>query len=94
MFITHLHTDHVVEYWSFFLSGGYTAAKGRAPVTVSGPGPAGGLPPSRVGGADPETIQVADPTSGLAAATVALQRAFAYTNNIFMRDMAPTTSRA
>jgi hypothetical protein len=21
MFITHLHTDHVVDYWSFFLSG-------------------------------------------------------------------------
>jgi ribonuclease BN (tRNA processing enzyme) len=87
MFITHLHTDHVVDYWSFFLSGGYTAAKGKAPVTVYGPGPAGGLPPSRVGGADPETIAVADPTPGLAAATVALRRAFAYTNTIFMRDM-------
>ena len=87
MFITHLHTDHMVDYWSFFLSGGYTASKGKAPVTVYGPGPAGGLPPSRVGNADPATIDATDPTPGLAAATTALQQAFAYTNNIFIRDM-------
>lgn len=87
MFITHLHTDHMVDYWSFFLSGGYTAAKGKAPVTVFGPGPAGGLPPSRVGDGAPATIDPADPTPGLAATTAALQRAFAYTNNIFIRDM-------
>lgn len=87
MFITHLHTDHMVDYWSFFLSGGYTAAKGKAPVSVFGPGSAGGLPPSRVGGTDPATIDPAAPTPGLAATTRALQQAFAYTNNIFIRDM-------
>jgi ribonuclease BN (tRNA processing enzyme) len=87
MFITHLHTDHMVDYWSFFLSGGYTAAKGKAPVTVYGPGSAGGLPPSRVGDADPALIDATDPTPGLAATTAALQQAFAYTNNIFIRDM-------
>src|SRR5882757_4499789 len=27
MFITHLHTDHMVDYFSFFISGGYTASK-------------------------------------------------------------------
>ena len=87
MFITHLHTDHVVDYFSFFLSGGYTAAKGKAPVTVYGPGPAGGLPPSRVGTSVPATIDPQNPTPGLAATTAALQQAFAYTNNIFIRDM-------
>lgn len=87
MFITHLHTDHIVDYFSFFLSGGYTAAKGKAPVTVYGPGPAGGLPPSRVGSPDPATIDPRDPAPGLAATTQALQQAFAYTNNIFIRDM-------
>ena len=56
MFITHLHTDHIVDYYSFFLSGGYTAAKGKAAVTVYGPGPAGGLPPSEVGQANPATV--------------------------------------
>ena len=87
MFITHLHTDHMVDYFSFFLSGGYTASKGKAPVTVYGPGPAGGLPPSRVGNSDPATIDAGDSTPGLAATTNALQQAFAYTNNIFIRDM-------
>jgi ribonuclease BN (tRNA processing enzyme) len=87
MFITHLHTDHIVDYFSFFLSGGYTASKGKAPVAVYGPGPAGGLPPSQVGNPDPATIEPQNPTPGLAATTAALQQAFAYTNNIFIRDM-------
>jgi ribonuclease BN (tRNA processing enzyme) len=87
LFITHLHTDHIVDYFSFFLSGGYTASKGKAPVTVYGPGPAGGLPPSRVGAANPATIDAGNATPGLAATTAALQQAFAYTNNIFIRDM-------
>ncbi|MBJ7336400.1 MAG: MBL fold metallo-hydrolase [Mycolicibacterium sp.] len=87
MFITHLHTDHIVDYFSFFLSGGYTASKGKAPVTVYGPGPAGGLPPDRVGNPNPPTIDPENASPGLAATTAALQQAFAYTNNIFIRDM-------
>ena len=69
MFITHLHTDHIVDYGSFLFSGGYTASKGKAPVTVYGPGPAGGLPASQVGNANPATIDPANPTPGLAATT-------------------------
>jgi ribonuclease BN (tRNA processing enzyme) len=87
LFITHLHTDHIVDYYSFFLSGGYTASPGKAPVTVYGPGPAGGLPPSRVGNPDPGTVDPGNPTPGLAATSDALLRAFAYTSNIFIRDM-------
>lgn len=87
LFITHLHTDHIVDYFSFFLSGGYTASKGKAAVTVYGPGPAGGLPASQVGSPNPATIDPQNPTPGLATTTVALQQAFAYTNNIFIRDM-------
>ena len=87
IFITHLHTDHTVDYGSFLFSGGYTASKGKKPVTVYGPGPAGGLPPSQVGNADPATIDPAQPTPGLAEMTKSLQQAFAYTNNIFIRDM-------
>lgn len=87
MFITHLHTDHIVDYYSFFLSGGYTASKGKAPVTIYGPGPAGGLPPSQVGNADPATIDPGNPAPGLAATSDALLKAFAYTSNIFIRDM-------
>jgi ribonuclease BN (tRNA processing enzyme) len=87
MFITHLHTDHIVDYYSFFLSGGYTASKGKAPVTVYGPGPAGGLPPSRVDDLDPATIDPGLPAPGLTATSDALLKAFAYTSNLFIRDM-------
>jgi ribonuclease BN (tRNA processing enzyme) len=87
IFITHLHTDHTVDYGSFLFSGGYTASKNKAPVTVYGPGPAGGLPPSQIGNADPATIEPANPTPGLAEMTASLQQAYAYTNNIFIRDM-------
>jgi len=87
LFITHLHTDHIVDYYSFFLSGGYTASAGKAPVTVYGPGAAGGLPPSEVGNPNPPTVAPANPTPGIAAMTDALHRAFAYTSNIFIRDM-------
>jgi len=87
MFITHLHTDHIVDYFSFFLSGGANAPLGREPVRVYGPGPARGLPPSEVGNPDPPTVNLADPTPGLAATTKALTQAFAYTSNIFIRDL-------
>lgn len=65
MFITHLHTDHIVDYYNFFLSGGFLAPPGRAPVLVYGPGPAGGLPPSEVGNPNPATVNPANPTPGL-----------------------------
>jgi ribonuclease BN (tRNA processing enzyme) len=87
IFLTHLHTDHTIDYPSFLFSGAYTALKNKAPVTVYGPGPARGLPPSRVGNADPATIDPAHPTPGLADMTKALEQAYAYTNNIFIRDM-------
>ena len=87
MFITHLHADHIVDYYSFFLSGGYTASAGKGAVSVYGPGPAGGLPPSEVGNPNPPTVEPANPTPGIAAMTDALHRAFAYTSNIFIRDM-------
>lgn len=86
MFITHLHTDHLVDYYSFFISGGASAPAGRPPVQIYGPGPAGGLPPSEVGNPNPPTVDRANPTPGLAATTAALQQAFAYTSNIFVRD--------
>jgi ribonuclease BN (tRNA processing enzyme) len=75
------------DYFSFFLSGGYTASKGKAQVTVYGPGRAGGLPASQVGNPDPATVDSTNPTPGLTATTEALLQAFAYTSNIFIRDM-------
>jgi ribonuclease BN (tRNA processing enzyme) len=86
MFITHLHTDHIVDYFSFFISGGSSSPFDRPPVQVYGPGPAGGLPPSEMGDPNPPTVDPANPTPGLAATTAALKQAFAYTSNIFIRD--------
>jgi ribonuclease BN (tRNA processing enzyme) len=86
MFITHLHADHIVDYYSFFLSGGNQAKPGQAPVLVYGPGSAGGLPASEVGNANPPTINPANPTPGLAAMTASLNQAFAYTGNVLIRD--------
>jgi ribonuclease BN (tRNA processing enzyme) len=86
MFITHLHADHIVDYYSFFLSGGNQSKAGQAPVLVYGPGPAGGLPASEVGNPNPATINPANPTPGLAAMTASLNQAFAYTGNVLMRD--------
>jgi ribonuclease BN (tRNA processing enzyme) len=86
MFITHLHADHVFDYYNFFLSGGNQAAPGQAPVLVYGPGPAGGLPESEVGDPNPPTINPANPTPGLAAMTESLNAAYAYTGNVLIRD--------
>jgi len=86
MFITHLHADHIVDYYNFFISGGFSTRLDREPIAVYGPGPAGGLPPSELGDPDPATVAIADPTPGLAAATDLLHRAFAYSSNIFVRD--------
>lgn len=85
-FITHLHADHIVDYYSFFLSGGASMKPGATAVEVFGPGPAGGLPPSEVGNPNPPVVEPGNPTPGLAAATDALMAAFAYTSNIFIRD--------
>jgi ribonuclease BN (tRNA processing enzyme) len=86
MFITHLHADHIVDYYSFFLSGGNQSKAGQAPVMVYGPGPAGGLTGSQVGNPNPPTINPANPTPGLAAMTASLNEAFAYTGNVLIRD--------
>jgi ribonuclease BN (tRNA processing enzyme) len=89
IFITHLHADHVADYYNFFMLGGGTdprladGVSGQIPVY--GPGPAGGLPPA-FGGAAVPTAELANPTPGLADLTRKCNEAFAYSNNVFMRD--------
>ena len=89
IFITHLHADHVADYYNYFMLGGSTdpnltdGVSGQIPVY--GPGPAGGLPPAFGGRAVP-TAEPANPTPGLAELTQKCNEAFAYSNNIFMRD--------
>ncbi len=89
VFLTHLHADHVADYYNLFLLGG------NAPQTVQdslpnttpvyGPGSAGGLPPTFGGGNSP-TLKPSNPTPGLAELTAHCNDAFAYSTNVFLRD--------
>ena len=90
IFITHLHADHIADYYNFFLLGGAVPNKKgdniTKPIAVYGPGPAGGLPP-KFGGGEAPVVNPADPTPGIAAMTEKLHEAYAYSSNIFLRDM-------
>lgn len=90
IFITHLHADHVNDLYNYFLLAGHIKnALGdhiSSPRPVYGPGPAGGLPP-RFGGGTAPTITPDDPTPGTAKMIEHLHAAYAYSSNVFMRDM-------
>lgn len=90
MFLTHLHADHVADYYNFFLLGGHIPNSQKdglaGPVQVYGPGPAGGLPPT-FGGGEAPTIAPTHPTPGTADMTARAHEAYAYTENVFLRDM-------
>ncbi|WP_432132805.1 MBL fold metallo-hydrolase [Streptomyces tendae] len=89
IFLTHLHADHVADYYNFFMLGASAAnTLGdvlTGPVDVYGPGPAGALP-APFGGGDPGTVASEAPTPGTAALTADCHRAYAYSTNLFMRD--------
>ncbi len=97
MFITHLHADHVADYFNFFLlAGNYSPEQHDAlagPIPVYGPGGAGGLPPTFGGGTSP-TTSPEDPTPGLLALTDHSAKALAYSTNVFMRDSAIRETRS
>ncbi|WP_235681062.1 MBL fold metallo-hydrolase [Tomitella gaofuii] len=88
IFLTHLHADHITDYYNFFMLGGNMPNRFDDHITrtvkVYGPGSAGGLPPA-FGGAQVPTIG-SDPTPGTAQMTRDLHDAYAYTSNIFLRD--------
>lgn len=90
IFLTHLHADHVSDYYSFFLGGGHIPNTSGdtlpGPVTVYGPGSAGALPPTFGGGTAP-TVNADEPAPGTAAMTRKLHAAYAYSTNVFLRDM-------
>lgn len=89
VFITHLHADHIADYFNMFLLGGHAPQAQQDSLAdstpVYGPGPAGGLPPTFGGGTSP-TTNPADPTPGLLGLTDHCADAYAYSTNLFMRD--------
>ncbi len=89
VFITHLHADHVADYYNVFLLAGWGLTDDNDALTqrvdVHGPGPAGALRPPFRGGEVP-TVSPDDPTPGLADMTERLIAAYAYSSNLFIRD--------
>ncbi|GAB2753712.1 MBL fold metallo-hydrolase [Salinifilum aidingensis] len=88
VFITHLHSDHTVDFISLLLYGWYENLEGVArPVTALGPGNRGGVPPASPHAAQtPPAICPSNPTPGLAEMTDHLLRAFATDVNDRIRD--------
>jgi len=89
IFITHLHHDHVADYYNFFLLGGIGPnSRGdivKGPVSVYGPGSAGVLP-SPFGDRNPPTVNPDNPVPGLAELTDRCHAAYAYSSNLFLLD--------
>ncbi len=88
VFITHLHSDHAVDFISLLLYGWYENLEGiDRPVTALGPGDRGTLPPaSPHAPAPPPTICPDSPTPGLTEMTEHLLQAFATDVNDRLRD--------
>ncbi len=90
IFITHLHADHIADYYNYFLLGGNVTndendnIAGR--VSVYGPGSAGALPPPVQPPAP--TVAPRNPTPGIAELTERLTQGYAYSHNIFIRETA------
>ncbi|MFA3875070.1 MBL fold metallo-hydrolase [Streptomyces sp. MMCC 100] len=79
IFLTHLHADHVVDYYAFpLLSAGASGEAGfRTPIDVYGPGPAG----------IPSTVATAPgPVPGTAEMTELAARAYAASPSFFMSE--------
>jgi ribonuclease BN (tRNA processing enzyme) len=79
-FITHLHTDHVVDYPRLLLFGATDGLPRRkVPVQIFGPGRRGELPKSHAtqSGAPPQIINPDNPTPGTVDMTNMIYNAFA-----------------
>ncbi|MDQ3353053.1 MAG: MBL fold metallo-hydrolase [Actinomycetota bacterium] len=88
VFITHLHSDHVCDYFNLFLCG-WPILQWNPPVHVFGPGSAGGtsaLPPERPDDPPIPVVVPAHPTPGLVEHHQAQLASHAYDINIRMRE--------
>lgn len=88
IFITHLHSDHIADYFNLQLYGWYqNLERARRPVHAYGPGDRGVLPPiAAASQALPRVVNPAEPTPGLVGTTRHLMRAHATDINDRMRD--------
>jgi ribonuclease BN (tRNA processing enzyme) len=87
VFLTHLHSDHVCDYFNLFLLG-WPVLQHNRPVRVHGPGSAGPMCALPADGAQPAIPLVSpdEPTPGIVAITGHHVRAAAFDLNIRMRE--------
>jgi ribonuclease BN (tRNA processing enzyme) len=78
IFLTHLHSDHIVDFPAFPLTGMWNGLDDPTkPVQVHGPGDRGGLPPVFGNRPAPPVVEPADPTPGTVGMNGYLRKAFA-----------------
>lgn len=93
VFLTHLHADHLADYYNFFMLGGHIKNQLKdhieKPVKILGPGKAGGLPPRWTPQGNTDAVATLPPgDTGTVEMTNLLHQAYSYSMNIFLRDMA------
>jgi len=88
VFLTHLHSDHTIDYFNLFLYGWYQGLTDvKQPIQVFGPGNRGELEPLfNSKGAQPPVINPGNPTPGTVEMTDYLYQAYATDINDRMRD--------
>ena len=89
IFLTHLHSDHTVEYPAFQITGMWNGLDDPTkPVQVYGPGDRGGLPPVFGNRPAPPVVEPGDPTPGTVGLTSYLRKAYAKGDLAAMTDIA------
>jgi len=92
IFLTHLHSDHTMDYFNLFLYGWYDGLTGiKQPVQIYGPGQRGQMEPifhvpGKQQAAPPAIINPDNPTPGTVDMTNYLYQAYALDINDRMRD--------
>ncbi|MFP3243007.1 MAG: MBL fold metallo-hydrolase [Paraburkholderia sp.] len=92
IFLTHLHSDHTIDYFNLFLYGWYDGLAGvKQPVQIYGPGRRGQMEPifnvpGQPASAPPPIVNPENPTPGTVDMTNYLYQAYALDINDRLRD--------
>ncbi len=92
IFLTHLHSDHTIDYFNLFLYGWYDGLTGvKQPVQIYGPGRRGQMEPifnvpGQKVSAPPPVVNPENPTPGTVDMTNYLYQAYALDINDRLRD--------
>jgi ribonuclease BN (tRNA processing enzyme) len=92
IFLTHLHSDHTIDYFNLFLYGWYDGLSGvKQPVQIYGPGRRGQMEPifnipGQKASAPPPIVNPENPTPGTVDMTNYLYQAYALDINDRLRD--------